>query len=90
MVRIQRVHGELSAILGDSVSVGNVAVLKAASPLPVKFQLIQNSKIINESEERYDFEYSPEREPGNYRLTARIRLRNQWIPWIYANPIYIY
>jgi hypothetical protein len=25
--------------------------------------------------------------PGKYRVEAELNVRNEWIPWIYANPI---
>ena len=66
------------------------ATAKAVSPLPVKYQLFRNGQMIDESAEGYDFLYSMTGESGNYRLVARIELNDQWIPWIYTNPIYIH
>ena len=78
------------AILGDSVRLAEPAALKAVSPLPVKYQLFRNGQMIDESAEGYDYLYSMDGESGNYRLVARIELNDQWIPWIYTNPIYIH
>jgi hypothetical protein len=80
----------ITAILGDSVRLAEAAALKAVSPLPVKYQLFRNGQMIDESAEGYDYLYSMDGESGNYRLVARIELNDQWIPWIYTNPIYIH
>jgi len=81
---------QVSGILGDSVQVAKVSAIKALSPLPVVFQLFQNGKLIDTSEEKYTYEYKLNHLKGNYRLVARVKLLDEWIPWIYTNPIYIY
>lgn len=83
-------NDSLTAILGDSVSVNDVAILRGVSPLPVKFQLLKHGKLIDEIENQYEYKYVLKDETGNYRLVASIWLDNQWIPWVYTNPIYIY
>ncbi len=79
----------ITAILGDSVKLEAVNKLKVISPLPVKFQLFQDGEIIDESEEDYVYDQVIQSQ-GNYRMVARIKLQDDWIPWIYTNPIYIY
>ena len=79
----------LTAILGDSVSLAAANKLKVLSPFPVKFQLYQNGNLIEETEENYNYEYRIQNE-GNYRIVARVNLKEEWIPWIYTNPIYVY
>lgn len=84
-------HAEgVTAILGDSVMINDVSVLKAVSPFPVKFQLLNHGEVIDEATDVYEYNYEPNGRPGNYRIVARVNLNNQWIPWIYTNPIYIY
>jgi len=80
----------ICAILGDSVKLDNIKALRAVSPFPAKFQLYRSGSKIRESEESYAFKIESIKEKGNYRLVARIKLRNEWIPWIYTNPIYVY
>jgi len=80
----------ISAILGDAVSIDNVAKIKAVSPFPVKFQLLKHGKLIKEVEDQYEFECDINGDPGNYRLVANIWLDEQWVPWVYTNPIYVY
>lgn len=83
-------HDSITAILGDSVSVNQVSALKAASPFPVKFQLLKHGKVIDEAEDQYDYTYKMNGGPGNYRLVASVWLEDKWTQWIYTNPIYIY
>ena len=83
-------QGAICAILGDSVSVDDAVELRAVSPLPVKFQLMQDGSLIDEKENQYDYSYRLDGDPGNYRLTAQVFLDDQWVSWIYTNPIYVY
>ncbi len=80
----------VSAILGDSVSAGSVQKLKAVSPLPVKFQLIKGGEIIDEVDNVYEYEFNPQNNVGNYRIVAKLYFNDEWVSWIFTNPIYIY
>jgi hypothetical protein len=80
----------IAAILGDSVMTEDVSALKAVSPFPVKFQLLNHGEIIDEAADVYEYSFSPGGSKGNYRIVARIKLNDQWIPWVYTNPIYVY
>jgi hypothetical protein len=79
----------VTAILGDSINLAAANMLKVISPFPVKFQLYQDGEIIDETEESYDYEYVVQYK-GNYRIVARVDLKDEWIPWVYTNPIYVY
>jgi hypothetical protein len=79
----------VTAILGDSIHLAAANKLKVLSPFPVKFQLYQNGKIIDETEEGYSYEYRVQNK-GNYRIVARVNLKEEWIPWVYTNPIYVH
>jgi hypothetical protein len=81
--------GTLSGIMGDSISVADVAQIRAISPYPVDFELIKNGKIIDSAEKSYTFDYQIT-EHGNYRIVCRIRLNGKSVPWLYTNPIYLY
>jgi len=86
----QNDRDSVTAILGDSVMLKYVDVLKGVSPFPVKFELFKDGKSIEESREAYEFKSNSIDEQGNYRLVARLRFGKEWIPWIYTNPIYVY
>lgn len=79
----------VTAILGDEVKLSKVDELRAVSPYPVKFQVIKNGKRIKESAEDYQFSYQINAQPGNYRLVARLWIGDEWVPWVYTNPIYV-
>ncbi|EON75379.1 hypothetical protein ADIS_4083 [Lunatimonas lonarensis] len=81
--------GTLSGIMGDSISVADVAQIRAISPYPVDFELIKNGKLIDIAEKSYTFDYQIT-EHGNYRIVCRIRLNGKSVPWLYTNPIYLY
>jgi hypothetical protein len=80
----------VSGILGDSVALANITHVKAISPLPVKYQLFKNGKLIDEQEDVYGFEYAIGDTRGNYRIGAELKLNGTWYPWIFTNPIYVF
>ncbi len=80
--------GNLLGMMGDEIPLQETHRLKASSPFPVQFELIKDGNLIIKTESTYNFEYTPTL-PGNYRITARILLNGDWIPWVYTNPIYI-
>ncbi|MEZ5043442.1 MAG: hypothetical protein R2828_26330 [Saprospiraceae bacterium] len=82
--------GNTAAIMGDSLSVQKSHQLIAVSPFPVKFTLLKDGEIKAEAEEAYQLEFDPKQAKGNYRIEARISLNDEWVPWVYTNPIYLY
>ncbi|MCB9260620.1 MAG: hypothetical protein H6612_14835 [Ignavibacteriales bacterium] len=80
----------VNAILGDSIKVENASKLKAVSPYPVKFELIKDGKILISTENEYLFEYGNTITKGNYRIVAKLNFNDQWVSWVFTNPIYIY
>ncbi len=82
-------NDRVNAIMGDSISVGSVHKIKAVSPLPVQFKLVKNGKTIDVVDDAYSCEFDPKKKEGNYRIEARLKFGEEYIPWIYTNPIYI-
>lgn len=82
--------GSLSGIVGDSVQVGHVEGIHAVSPYPVKFQLYRDGNLLDESDQGYEYIFPIHAQKGNYRIVARVFIGEEWIPWIYTNPIYVY
>ena len=81
----------IGAILGDSIAAVQVKSLNVVSPLPGQFRLIHDGQTINISpadDYRYSWLETPEK--GAYRIEIHIRLKNNYVPWLYSNPIYIY
>lgn len=83
-------HGNVTAILGDSISKEQASNLKAVSPYPVKFKLFKQGEVVKETEAQYEFEYDVQNNAGNYRIVAYVNLDDKWVPWIFTNPIYIH
>jgi hypothetical protein len=82
---------EISGILGDSVQLNQAVSLHAISPLPGRFKLIHDGEPVNNSpDESYEYSWSGPIEKGAYRIEVHIRLKNELIPWLYSNPVYIY
>jgi hypothetical protein len=81
--------GRLNAIVGDSVSAANIKSLHAVSPYPVRFELFRSGKLIDSKEDSYEYKFLPKNKPGNYRIVARLKLNNEFLPWVYTNPIYV-
>jgi len=78
-------------ILGDSIRIDQVKSLNAVSPLPGQFRLIHDGKTVNiSSDDIYEYKWDELIEEGAYRIEVHIKLREQYVPWLYSNPIYIY
>jgi len=82
-------ENRVNAIMGDSIQHKSVDKLMAQSPYPVCFKLIKNGIVIHKSDEKYEYEFN-QTGAGNYRLEAHVILRNDTVPWVLTNPIYLY
>lgn len=82
-------QNEVNAIMGDSISVRSVHKLKAISPFPVQFKLVKDGEVIDKIDDVYSYEFDSKNKKGNYRIEARLKFGEEYIPWIYTNPIYI-
>lgn len=81
---------EVNSIMGDSISVDSVNKLKAVSPFPVKFQLVKDGEIIHQVDSVYDYQFELNNIHGNYRIVAKLFIDDEWVSWVFTNPIYIY
>jgi hypothetical protein len=82
---------ELSGILGDSIPVLEVAQLHVISPYPAKYRLIRNGQLVKETVEgSYEFVFPIDNQKGNYRIEADLWLNENWVNWIFTNPVYLY
>ncbi len=84
-------ENEISAILGDSVQFNQASSLHAVSPLPGRFRLIHDGNTVDfTSADNYEYTWHKPLEKGAYRIEVHVTLKNNLIPWLYTNPIYIY
>ena len=74
-----------SAVLGESLAFDNATRFHALSPLPCRFTILKDGAVVHQQEGRA-LEWTPSR-PGKYRVEAELRVRDEWVPWVYANPI---
>ena len=83
--------GKMAGMMGDSVKVASVRKLTAVSPYPGRFTLIRDGKTIDVSAgDQYQYSFDRSLPKGSYRLEVEVKPGDEWLPWIYTNPIYIY
>ncbi len=82
--------GDPVAIMGDSIPAGTAFRLRAVAPYPVRWELFKDGKLATSKDNDYAFEFPVNGLRGNYRVVARLKFRDRWLPWIYTNPIYVY
>lgn len=80
---------KINAIMGDSIKSQEVSALQVVSPFPAKLELYKDGKLIG-SQEGYTYNFPITNQKGNYRIVARLKFREEWLPWVYSNLIYVY
>ena len=73
------------AVMGETLALSNETRLHAQSPLPCRFTIVKDGNPIHQAEGRV-LEWTPTG-PGKYRVEAELNVRDEWVPWVYANPI---
>lgn len=73
------------AVMGEALGFDNTTRLRALSPLPCRFTILRNGALLYQEEGRA-LDWTPSR-PGKYRVEAELKVRDEWVPWVYANPI---
>jgi hypothetical protein len=53
--------------------------------VPGRFTLVRDGAVVGRSEGRAAGWEAPG--PGNYRVEVEVRVGDDWVPWIYANPV---
>jgi len=72
-------------VMGESSRLSRDTLLHARSPLPCRFTVIHDGRPAHQAEGR-SLDWDPPG-PGKYRVEAELRMRDDWVPWVYANPI---
>jgi hypothetical protein len=75
------------AAMGEAMALAPGVELHAAAPLPCRFTVIKDGETVHQQEGR-TMSYAPGK-PGKYRVEAELRIRGRWVPWVYANPIWL-
>ena len=79
------IAGTNQVVMGEAMTFLAGTRLRAASPLPCRFTILKDGSSCIQQEGR-ELDWSPAG-PGKYRVEAELKIRRQWIPWVYANPI---
>jgi hypothetical protein len=79
--------GSNPALMGESLPLGKELVLKSRSPHRCRFSILRNGTPVHQ-EEGWEVNWVPA-EPGNYRVEAELQIRDEWVPWVYTNPIHL-
>ena len=83
--------GKMRGMMGDSIQVSDIAKLSAISPYPGRFTLIKDGKTLETTtDENYQYSFGKSLTKGTYRLEVEVKPGDEWLPWIYTNPIYLY
>ncbi|MFP4501741.1 MAG: hypothetical protein ACLFTT_12125 [Candidatus Hydrogenedentota bacterium] len=73
------------AVMGETLPFDSGITLRAASPIPCRFTVLQDGEPVFNYEGR-ELEWQPSA-PGKYRVEAHLDIRDTWIPWVYTNPL---
>jgi hypothetical protein len=73
------------AVMGESISFLPGIHLQAFSPHDCRFTVMKAGAQVHEAE-GHQLDWQPAA-AGKYRVEAELKIRNEWTPWIYSNPI---
>ena len=77
--------GTNHTVMGEAASFSSAMRLSARSPLPCRFTVVRNGSAACRQEGR-GLDWTPPG-PGKYRVEAELKVVDDWVPWVYANPI---
>lgn len=87
----QSSDGKMLGMMGDSIKLADLRNLTAVSPYPARFSLVKDGKTVDLTEgEQYLYSFDKSLQKGAYRIEAEVKPGDEWLPWIYTNPIYLY
>lgn len=75
------------AVMGESIPLSPGLKLVGASPHVCRFIVKRHGEEVYRTEGA-SMEFVPEL-PGKYRVEAELRILDEWVPWVYANPVEI-
>lgn len=77
--------GATNTVMGEVGLLTSGTRLYALSPLPCRFTVVKDGQSVHQAEGR-SLEWTPTG-PGKYRVEAELNIRDEWTPWVYANPL---
>lgn len=75
------------AVMGEVMALGESPVLRAGAPYPGRFTVLRDGNPVHQVEGR-TLAY-PVEVPGKYRVEVELSILDEWVPWIYTNPLEI-
>ncbi len=76
---------EEQVVMGESMTYHDGIILRAAAPQACRFIVFKDGNEVYRTEGR-NFNWQPEGH-GKYRVEAELFVLDEWLPWIYTNPI---
>jgi hypothetical protein len=77
--------GTNRVVMGETTAFSPATRLSARSPEPCRFTVLKSGSVVCQQEGRA-LDWTPTG-PGKYRVEAELKVRDEWVPWVYANPI---
>lgn len=77
--------GKGRAVMGETLAFSARTRLRAVSPRSCRFTVVKDGTVAYQQEGR-TLEWTPPG-PGKYRVEAELKVLDEWVPWVYANPI---
>ena len=78
---------EAAAVMGEAMPFSKGMSLHARSPLPCRFTVVKDGGVVYQWEGRA-IDWVPSR-AGKYRVEAELKVEDDWVPWVYTNPIHL-
>jgi hypothetical protein len=77
--------GTNQTVMGEAGTFTPATRLSARSPLPCRFTILKDGATVFQQAGRA-LDWAPPG-PGKYRVEAELKVLNDWVPWVYANPL---
>lgn len=77
--------GGAKAVMGEEMPFSNTVRLRAGSPHIGRIKVVHDGAVVHQMEGT-ELDWRPA-EPGNYRVEVELYIVDQWVPWIYSNPL---
>jgi hypothetical protein len=78
-------NGKEQAVMGESITYQKGITLRAAAPQACRFIVVKDGHEVLRAQGR-SLDYQPVG-PGKYRVEAELFVLDEWLPWIYTNPV---
>jgi len=77
----------VKAVMGETMPLSDTVRLRSAAPHVGRFTVVHDGQPIYQMV-GLELDWQP-REPGNYRVEVELYIVDEWVPWIYSNPLKI-